>query len=108
MAGLKGIGVAANNATAVKPLAGLSGIVMVVVASHSVKVTDYRGRGIADVKITTNTGRVFYTDAQGNALIQADGTNVQLTLSKYKHKRKYSVPDGVAQVSFQFAKPLPR
>lgn len=93
---------------ATRPITGLRGLASEVDGNLSVKVTDYKGRELQDVKITTSQGKVFYTDGLGNAFIAVEGTNVQLTLSKYRYKRKYSVPDGVAQVSFQFSKPLPR
>lgn len=108
MAGLNGIKYSTRRGEPIRPLRGLVGIKFSVAGNLSVKVTDYKGRGLDGVKITTNTGKAFYTDNLGNAFILVEGTNVQLTLSKYRYKRKYSVPDGVAQVSFQFSKPLPR
>lgn len=91
-----------------KPLTGLRGLTIAVEGNCSVKVTDYKGRGLGGVKITTNTGKSFFTDSQGNAFILVEGTGVQLTLSKYRYKRTYSVPDGVAQVQLKFSKLLPR
>lgn len=89
-----------------KPLTGLRGLTIAVEGNLSVKVRDYKGRALASISIKTDQGKEYFTDNEGNAFITF--TTGSLTLSKYRYKRTYSVPDGVAQVSFQFAKPLPR
>lgn len=105
---LRGIVVMASPGGQQRPLAGLRGLSVAVEGNLSVKVMDYKGRGVDGVKITTPTGKSFFTDALGNAFILVEGVNVQVTLTKYKVKKVYNVPNGEPQVSFRFGRQVLR
>jgi hypothetical protein len=78
MSGFNGVTIESKSAVHYRTIKGFAGI-QIEIAGLPVKVTDRKGRGLFNCKITVSnpggTPREAFTDSDGNALVATNGAN---------------------------------
>lgn len=99
---MKAVTYSAKESAPFRPQNGLKGITLTMANSFSIKVTDRKGMGLPDVKLTDGA-LTYFTDINGNASTDF-ASGVTVSISKNKHTSSFLTQAG-GQMTVVFEPP---